>query len=402
MSPKRAGPHAFLRRIEDEPHAKGHGKHATIDRVRLERSRENLQSNYRVIRDLAGDRFLLPMLKADAYGHGLEWAAKSLLTEERLFGFGVATLHEAEELRAALGAKHRKLPVVSFSGAAGWSDAKAQRFAAGKLTPVLSAIEDVRAFVRRKDFESVSWHIMFNTGMNRLGIPSAQVSEVADIIRKLPDDARPEGVLSHLACAESPTDGLTDRQIKEFTQIERALRVLLPQGIFHLANSAGIWNEKLLRLEEITQLVRPGLSLYGVSPWSGAPARGLIPVMSVHAPVLQVHKLKSGDRIGYGGTFRVSGTEPVYAAILDVGYADGLHRALSGRGSVWLGERRRRILGVVSMDLCAVECDPTTAPGQWAELWGPNVSAWEQAQAAHTIPYELMTSWSKRVSRKDG
>ena len=399
MSPKREGPHAFLRRIDEEPPK---GKELPIERVRLERSRERLLANFQIIQELAGDRFMLPMLKADAYGHGMEWAAKTLLAEPKLFGFGVATLTEGEELRAALGARHRKLPVICFSGATGWSEQKAQRFAAGKLTPVLTSVEDVRSFVRRKDFESVSWHIMFNTGMNRLGIATPQVTEIADIVRKLPENARPEGILSHLACAEAPNDALTERQLKEFSQIERALRIVLPSGIFHLANSAGIWNEKLLSLSSITQLVRPGLSLYGIPPWAAAPVRGLQPVMAVEAPVLQVHKLKSGDRIGYGGTFRVTGTEPTYAAILDVGYADGLHRSLSNQGWVWLGERRRRILGVVSMDLCAVECDPTTAPGQWAELWGPNVNPWEQAQAAQTIPYELMTSWSKRVLRKDG
>src|SRR5690606_18922611 len=127
---------------------------------------------------------------------------------------------------------------------------------------------------------------------------------------------------------------------------------------FHLANSAAIWKQKEWKLTSETDRVRPGLSLYGVVPWPKAQARGLSPVMSLKARVIAVHTLQPGDRIGYGGTFKVpeKNGRKIQVAVLSAGYEDGIHRTLSGKGHVMLGGRKEKFLGRISMDLCTVSC----------------------------------------------
>lgn len=140
--------------------------------------------------------------------------------------------------------------------------------------------------------------------------------------------------------------------------------------------------------------------------------------MTYKASVVAVHALRPGDSIGYGATFKVPGKvsgkvqakvpgkeasksdEPVYAAVLAAGYADGIKRALSNQGYAWLGGRSTRFLGMVSMDLCSVGAFSSTRVGDRVELLGPHVDPWAQSRAAGTIPYELLTSLSVRVQRK--
>jgi alanine racemase len=122
--------------------------------------------------------------------------------------------------------------------------------------------------------------------------------------------------------------------------------------------------------------------------------------MSLRAPVIALNRLKAGDRVGYGGTFRHDSKAEGYAAILAIGYADGMRRSFSNRGSVLLNGRPEKVIGIVSMDLCAVSCVSSTRVGDWAEILGAGIDPWTQAQAADTIPYELLTGLSSRVVRK--
>lgn len=126
--------------------------------------------------------------------------------------------------------------------------------------------------------------------------------------------------------------------------------------------------------------------------------------MSLRAQVIARHTLKRGEAIGYGATFKVTASgpdgEPVHAATLAAGYADGVHRRLSNQGHAWLAGARCRMVGIVSMDLCAVRCPASAKVGDWAELLGPQIDIWDQAKAAQTLPYELLTSVSQRVKRE--
>jgi alanine racemase len=157
-------------------------------------------------------------------------------------------------------------------------------------------------------------------------------------------------------------------------------------------------------LDGLTDIVRPGISLYGVPPWPGAPVRGIAPVMEIRYQVVARRLIKPGESVGYGAHFRLKGTDaPVEVAILGAGYADGLHRMNSGLGEAggraWLRGKMRRFLGVVSMDLSAIECDASTVVGDWATVFGEGLDPWTQARSAGTIPYEVLTSVSRRMRR---
>lgn len=389
-------------------------------RVVAEFSAKALKGNYEAIRALVSGQSLIPMIKADAYGHGAAWAGRTLLGMPALYGFGVATLGEGALLREELGAAGRKTRIVVFSGVTPFTAERGEFCQRHGLTPVIVSEKDWEFFVRHRWYEHLEYEIKFNTGMNRLGLALSSAGAVARALSKIPGQAHPTGILTHLAMAESADAPLTRAQIDKFAWLRSQLSGVAASSHFHLANSAAIWNQKQYDLKDLGDVLRPGLSLYGVVPWKGAPERGLVPVMTLKASVLAVHRLKPGESIGYGGRFRVPTTgpdaKPVHVATLGAGYADGLTRRLSGGlgpvdrtgarsglgGYAWLGGREQRLLGVVSMDMSAVSATAETKVGDWAELLGPNVDPWAQANAAGTLPYELLTSVSSRVQRDYG
>lgn len=373
----------------------------SFPRARALISSKALIGNYEAIRELAQGQFVLPMIKADAYGHGAVFAARTLRDQEDLFGFGVATLEEAREVREALGTKHRKTRVLVLSGATEWSEEKGQYCERFGITPTIASEEDWRSFLKGGWTSRLAYHLKFNTGMNRLGISPSQLNPILSQIKKLKEDEKPEGILTHLAVAEDPDHSVTKTQIEKFRAITETASGVLPGTLFHLANSSAIWHSKRYGLKGWTSIVRPGISLYGVPPWQGAPTRGLTPVARIQYRVAQRRTLRAGDCIGYGATFRVSGRdESIETAVLLAGYADGLHRMNSNKGMVWVGGKARRFLGIVSMDLSAIECDASVKVGDWAEIYGPGLDPWTQAASAGTIPYELLTSMSRRVVRE--
>jgi alanine racemase len=323
-----------------------------------------------------------------------------------LYGFGLATLGEAKELRQELGPAGKRVRLIVFSGATPWSDEKGQFCEKYGITPVIATDADWQAFFKGGWAARLPYELKFNTGLNRLGMSLNFGPTVVRTLKNRPAIEHPAGVFSHLVMSETPDSKISLSQLDKFVWLKRELGQALPSTQFHLGNSAAIWNHKLWGLRDLTDVVRPGLALYGIPPWKGAPARGLRPVLTLEAEVVHRHRLKAGESVGYGATFKVSGSgkgsETVQVATIAAGYADGISRMLSSRGFVWLRGRKMRILGRVSMDLCAVECPVETQVGDWAEFLGPDIDPWEQAEAAGTIPYELLTSISSRVQRIDG
>lgn len=379
---------------------------ADSSRIIAELSARSMRENYHAIRHQVSGLALLPMVKANAYGHGAIWASRLLLELPDLYGLGVATLQEGVELRQGLGQARQRAKILIFSGCTGWTEEKGRFCEAHGLTPVIATEEDWNRFLRGGWPERLSYELKFNTGMNRLGIPMALARRMALTFEKMPSDSHPQGIFSHLALGESPDSSLSRHQRDQFVALRREFASVAPSARFHLGNSAAIWKEKHWNLRELTDVVRPGLSLYGIPPWAGAPVRGLTPVMTLKASVLLIHRLKAGESVGYGGRFKV-GVHPVSVAIIGAGYADGIHRSLGGTetgpgGYVWLGGREHRVLGTISMDMCSVSCSNDTKPGDWVEFLGPRVDPWAQAQISGTIPYELLTSVSGRVQRVYG
>jgi len=364
-------------------------------------STKALLNNYAVLKKQAGDQALLPMIKADAYGHGSVWAAQTLAKEEGLYGFGVATLEEGVRLRTEIGMRYRKTHIIVFSGATPWNEEKGQLCEKHGLTPVICRDEDWQKFFKEKWHERLRYELKFNTGMNRLGIHPEKASAIIKQLKTLQHEEWPQTVMSHLAIAEQPDHALSRKQRERFKQLRGLFESALPSVRFSLANSAAIWNARAWELDELTDIVRPGLSLYGIAPWKGAPLRGLVPVMRLKSQVICTHDLKTGDSVGYGAKYTLTPDpeSPRRVATLAAGYADGIHCTLSERGHVLLGGKLERVLGRVSMDLSAVSCLPKVKVGEYAEWIAPELDLWIQAEAAGTIPYELLTSVSGRVQR---
>ena len=239
--------------------------------------------------------------------------------------------------------------------------------------------------------------------MNRLGIPISQLESVIKILKALSLDQWPETVCTHLATAEDPKDPLTLIQMTRFQDIRRRFLAEKETILFHFANSSACWNARHYSLDGLSEIARPGLSLYGVLPFPEAGRSDLHPVMELQYQILATQDLSVGDRIGYGGTYRVSGKNHpngLRIAILGTGYADGLSRNQGNSGSVYWKGRALPLLGRVSMDLSAVECIQGMKAGDWVNFLGVGIDPWTQARSAGTIPYEILTSVSKRVFRQ--
>lgn len=367
-------------------------------RAQAELNARHLKHNYEILRKLGKGQSLLPMIKANAYGHDAVWAARILSRLPDLYGLGVATLEEGAQVRDGIG--NSKTPVIVFSGANPWSDPLGNYCEKWNLTPVIGTLSDWEKFSRSSWIERLPYHLKFNTGMNRLGLPLSALETVSRRLLSASSRAWPMGVLSHLAQGEKPSSSLSRKQLRAFEEIRKQLSPLETFTRFHLANSAALWNASSWKLKSLTSIVRPGLSLYGIRPWKEAPSKNLKSVLTLRFRIIDTPMLKPGDQVGYGGRYRVSGNKSVPIAILAGGYDDGIHRLLGNqRGQVWIRGKRLSFVGAVSMDLSACQCPPGTRSGEWVEVLGTHIDPWRQAEAAQTIPYELLTSLTSRVQR---
>lgn len=377
-------------------------------RSRIELDAQALRNNFRVIRSHVPRQQILPMLKADAYGHDALWVARHLAPEAGCSGFGLATVEEGVRLRAGLGSAHSQIPLVIFSGTAHWSEEKGQLCERHQLIPVISSLEDWQHFFSEGWPQRLRYELKFNTGMNRLGIPWDCASEIVSQLKHKPELWQPRSVLSHLALSDRPQHEVSRMQLKRFVALRDQVARVFPHTLFHLGNTGAIWNAKAWKLDSLTQLVRPGIGLYGLLSDPRKQDHKLMPVMTFQAQVVHIFRPEQGSTLGYGGRYVVR-KRGMHAAVLGAGYADGIHRgfwpgvAPSSRSAkpaqVFLRGKSAGFLGVVSMDVSVVECTPQTEVGDWVEVWGKKNNAWKLALAAGTIPYELFTHAGKRSER---
>ena len=362
-------------------------------RASLHLSSTALLNNFRIIGKKIPNLKLLPMVKANAYGHGAPFAVKTLMREKQLQGFGVATFEEAIEVRQTL--KSSKIPVLVFSDSAPWTESHLKLCQQFALEPVFSEILSLLTFQKQKNFHTIKAHVEVNTGMNRLGIPPESLSLITFI---------PTSVFTHLADADLPHSKLTQKQIKEYEQVVNWVHARFPHALLHFANSSAIWNARHFPLLTEMNFARPGLSLYGIRPFQEAKEDGLKRVMTFKAPILNRIFLQKGDQVGYGGTYQCKNPKGEWIAVLAAGYADGVFRSLSGRGLAIYHEGSRKATrlqfrGRVSMDLIAIQGLSKMQAGETVELWGDSIDPYEQASLAETIPYELTTRVGERVKR---
>jgi alanine racemase len=365
-------------------------------RAQLSISKTALLNNFKLIARKVPDLSLIPMIKANAYGHGAVYAAQSILgspeARKCLYGFGVATFQEAIEIRLAI--KNQNVPIIVFSDCAPWTAEHLALCRQYRLEPVFSEILSLLEFQRQRGSHELAVHIEVNTGMNRMGIPIDSLSLVKVV---------PKSVFTHLADADSPRSKLTQKQIAVFAQVIKHVRTKYPRSLFHFANSSAIWNTKqfstMNSLMKGMSLARPGLSLYGIRPFEKAREDGLKRVMTVRAPILNRIFIEAGESVGYGGTYTCKKKSGEWVAVIGAGYADGVFRSLSSQGIAVYGKKKLKFIGRVSMDLSAVQGLAGMQVGDEVILWGNEIDPYEQAKLASTIPYELTTRIGERVSR---
>ena len=366
------------------------------DAVRPTRAEVNLAAlrhNMRVIARHAGRSKVWPVLKADGYGHGAPAVARTL-ERAGAEGFCVALLEEAVELRDA----GVRTPILVMGGYYGGAY---EEIVARNLVPVIYDGSHLEGLARaaRAVGHPVDAHLKIDTGMSRLGVRPSDLAAFAASVRAIGEgQVRIKGLMTHLACAESD-DGFTADQLARFEQATAKLKTFgIEPAVRHAANSAAV-----LRGEALYDAVRPGISIFGVSP-VGAPIAELHPAMHVRSEIVDLRTIEVGESVGYGATFRASRRTRI--ATLPMGYADGLSRQLSNRGHVLVRGVRAPIVGAVSMDMCMIDVTDVPAVGLHDEVTvlggngrGEVVSAEEIASHSGSIAWEVLTSISRRVPR---
>ncbi len=335
---------------------------------------------------------VLAVVKADAYGHGASRVARALEAGGADY-FCVAIAEEGVELRRA----GIRSPILLLSSCEA-RDAAMQRALA--LTPTLTSLDQAREFAEatRGFSEPLAVHLKLDTGLTRLGFLPSEIPAIAELLRSSPG-LRVEAAMSHFSHGDEPESAELAAQGERSKEAFAALRAAGVRFEWtHLANSGaaiagkGTW----------TEAIRPGLSLYGVSPVPGA-GGDLRPALTWETEIVAVKSVPAGTPVGYGGTFTTSRESSL--AVLAIGYDDGYRRSFSGRVPVLLEAGAVPSVGVISMDLTV--CDATgidVRRGDRAILLGKTprgaVSAHDLALAAGTIPYEIFCGIGPRVPRR--
>lgn len=329
----------------------------------------------------------MAVVKAGAYGHGLEEVARAFAGEDIVF-FGVANVGEARRIRNA-GVDTR----IYLLGAT-WSGER-EEIVARDWTPCISSLEEAEQFNQLAEAQGkrLKVHLAVDTGMGRGGFVADQLAAALKAL-DLMENLEVEGLGSHLPSADEDEE-FTKRQFANFRAIVDELGGADRFRWIHLSNSAG-----LLGYEQgVCNLSRPGLMLYGVSPLPGFQEK-LSTVMSLKSRVTLVRTLPAGHGVSYGRQFVT--TKPTRVATIGIGYGDGYPRHVSGKGAdVWIRGRRLPVLGRVTMDQMMIDVTGAedVMEGDEVEMFGPNIPVDEIAAKADTIVWEIYTGITPRVLR---
>ncbi len=360
----------------------------------LELNQRALLHNFQVFVKIVGEKTaVLPVIKANAYGHGILEVARTLQAHAR-YGFAVASLEEAIILRRA--GIRQPLIVLSF-----WTPEQLQEL--GSVRKIAFVVHDLAQARKAEDYGRqhgvvLDIHLKLDTGTHRIGFSPEEFAHNLRTIRSM-SHLRLRGVFSHFADAEAARQTFTRKQIREFRNAVNILAGHDPSCQLHMSCTAAILTQPSAHF----QAVRLGIGLYGLWPSHAVrsfvakrfPHLRLQPVLTWKARVLQVKTLQAGDTVGYGRTFRVRRT--LRMAVLPVGYADGYDRGLSSCGMVLIRGKHCPVIGRVCMNLTMVDVTRLRGvrPGDAAVLLGrqgrETVSAEDIARKLGTINYEVVT-----------
>ena len=336
-----------------------------------------LKNNLRVVQRAASSR-VMAVIKANAYGHGLLRVAEALREVE---GFALLDVRDAITLRDA-GFRQTILLLEGF-----FTQDELPLIAEYELTTVIHSQQQLAWLDAYPRKNGLSVWLKVNTGMNRLGFMPAEVPAVMERL-KSHRAVRDVTLMAHFAQADEAAGIATQLQV--FNQLAAPYRV--PRS---LANSAAILRYPAAHGD----WVRPGIMLYGSSPFADVSAQqlGLQPVMTLSSELISVRELRAGEAVGYGATFRADNTLRI--GTVACGYADGYPRHAVTGTPILVNGQRTRILGRVSMDMLAVDLNniPDAQAGSRVVLWGEGMPVDEVATAAGTISYELLCALAQRV-----
>lgn len=342
-----------------------------------------LVANLNRLKQIAGKAKIMPVVKADAYGHGIETVVNTI--GDKVDALAVLRLSEAVQIRE-LGFD-KKLLVM---GGVVTVDEFKQ---AGALTIdwVLHNTEQLEFVENNPDVATSVW-LKLETGMNRLGINEENLDEVVERLSQCDNVEKPWRWMTHMACADTPGHPLNRQQLDTFARLTKDRN-----GERSVANSSTLFAFP----EANYDWVRPGLSLYGVSPVKDQTAAdlGLKPVMSVWATVRGVKAIKAGATVGYGGFWTAERDTKV--ALIDIGYADGYPFDRTPSMSVAWNNHYIPVVGRVSMGMLALDInDHDIKMGDRIEVWGHNIAVEMVAESVKTIPYTLLTSFNTLHNRQ--
>ncbi|MGN8851178.1 alanine racemase [Anaerobiospirillum succiniciproducens] len=347
-------------------------------------NRQALVDNLKLIRSKVPESNLVAVVKANAYGHGLVQVARTL--EPYVEAFAVARVPEAMELKLS-GIKKKIILLEGFLNA--------------EDIPVISEhgfytavhdMEQIKAIEQSHISKPINAWLKIDIGMHRLGAAEEEVAKMKQLLESSDKVAKPIGLISHLSVADTPEkDEYNQQQIEYFNKVAKCF-----SGDICLANSAGIIACPNAR----TQWVRPGIIMYGISPFADRTGSdlGLTPVMTLKSSLIAMRKVKKGAMVGYGAAW----TAPydTVIGIVAAGYGDGYPRSMPNGTPVRINGRNVPTAGHVCMDMLFVDLGPesTDKIGDEVILWGDGLPVERIATLANTIPYELVCRIMPRVN----
>ena len=340
-----------------------------------------LKHNLVQIKQQAPHSKIMAVVKANSYGHGLRHVAKNAQGAD---AFGVARIEEALQLRASGVVK----PILLLEGF--YSQGDLPVLVTNNIQTVVHCEEQLEALEQAQLETPVVVWLKVDSGMHRLGVRPEQYNAVVDRLKNCRNVAKPLRYMSHFGCADELDKSTTSQQIELFMSLTQGC-----EGERSMAASAGLlaWPDSQM------DWVRPGIIMYGVSPFGDRTAQqmGYQPVMTLKSHLIAVRDVKAGESVGYGGIW--TSERDTKVGVIAIGYGDGYPRTAPYGTPVWVNGRNVPIAGRVSMDMLTVDLGPdaTDKVGDEATLWGKTLPVEEVAAHIGTIAYELVTKLTSRV-----
>lgn len=349
-----------------------------------------LQHNLKIIRKIADGRIVIAVVKADAYGHGAVQIARKLASEG-ISHLAVAYTEEARILRES-GINARILVMFDCFDIADYF--------AYDLIPVIYDVDTAAAFSKeaKKRSKKIPVHLKIDTGMGRTGFTPDKAVSAAVFISNL-EGIEIEGILSHFSEADSGDSSYAMQQLGVFNHIRRDIQEKTGRRLIaHMANSAALLSLK----EGLLDAVRPGLILYGYSPFQET--HGLRPLMKIKTRILSIRRLPAGTPVSYGRSFITRRESKI--AVVPVGYADGYNRLFSNNSDMLVRGVRAPVAGRICMDLTMLDVTEIADISEGEEVvllgrqGGDMITAKELSSRINTVPYEILTSLGNRAKKE--